>query len=423
MSATAISSSEDPERLYREREQRLNDAIALREPDRVPAVYHSMFWHATYAGITFKDAMYDHRKLGEAARHAVLDLQPDAVTPPHYVSLFGAAMDIMGFRPLKWPGHGVDENHSYQYLDHEYVKPEEYDDFINDPTWFIMTRFLPRVADVFAPFARFPQFPSMDHLRLVHSMAAFADPELQAAFAQLAQAGREIQRMLQSAAAFEEEIKALGFPLFQFFISAAPYDYFADYLRGSKGIMLDLFRHKDKLLEAMEHVIPMLVDSAVQALRDQPRKIAFLPMHWGLDGFMSLDQFKTFFWPQLRRVMIGMIGAGLIPLVLWEGNCASRLETIADIPRGKAIYWFERTDLKLAKKVLGGIVCLKGNVPVSLLNAGTPDQVRAYCRDLIETVGKGGGFILSGATGVPDEAKPANVLAMFRSVREFRNQP
>ena len=48
---------------------------------------------------------------------------------------------------------------------------------------------------------------------------------------------------------------------------------------------------------------------------------------------------------------------------LWEGDCTSRLETIADIPRGKAIYWFERTDLVRAKEVLGDVVCLRGNVP------------------------------------------------------------
>jgi uroporphyrinogen-III decarboxylase len=55
-------------------------------------------------------------------------------------------------------------------------------------------------------------------------------------------------------------------------------------------------------------------------------------------------------------------------------------------------------------------------VPASLLNIGTPDQVKDYCRKLIEVVGKGGGFILDGATGVPDEAKPENVKAMADAV-------
>jgi uroporphyrinogen-III decarboxylase len=50
---------------------------------------------------------------------------------------------------------------------------------------------------------------------------------------------------------------------------------------------------------------------------------------------------------------------------------------------------------------------------------GTPDDVDAYCRKLIEKVGKGGGFILDGAIGIPDEAKPENVMAMFESVKKY----
>ncbi|NNN19288.1 MAG: hypothetical protein HKL84_05475, partial [Acidimicrobiaceae bacterium] len=109
----------------------------------------------------------------------------------------------------------------------------------------------------------------------------------------------------------------------------------------------------------------------------------------------------------------------LVPLVLWEGDCTTRLETIADIPAGKAIYWFERTDLFHAKEVLGDVVCLRGNVPASMLNTGTPEEVRDYCRKLIEGVGKNGGFILDGGIGIPDEARLENVRAMFQSVHDF----
>ena len=97
---------------------------------------------------------------------------------------------------------------------------------------------------------------------------------------------------------------------------------------------------------------------------------------------------------------------------------ASRLETIGDIPRGKAVYAFERTDLLRAKAVLGNQVCLKGNVPVSLLATGTPDDVRDYCKRLIDGVGKEGGFMMDSST-VVDDAKPENVKAMFDVTREY----
>ena len=70
------------------------------------------------------------------------------------------------------------------------------------------------------------------------------------------------------------------------------------------------------------------------------------------------------------------------------------------------------------KRVMN-VVCLHGNVPASLLTTGTPEQVEAYCRMLIEKVGKKGGFILDGATGIPDESRPQNVRPMYESVRRY----
>jgi uroporphyrinogen-III decarboxylase len=43
----------------------------------------------------------------------------------------------------------------------------------------------------------------------------------------------------------------------------------------------------------------------------------------------------------------------------------------------------------------------------------------AYCKKLIDVVGKGGGFILDGAIGIPDEARPENVRAMVDTTREY----
>ncbi|GAI14617.1 unnamed protein product [marine sediment metagenome] len=60
-----------------------------------------------------------------------------------------------------------------------------------------------------------------------------------------------------------------------------------------------------------------------------------------------------------------------------------------------------------------------GGPPHSLLQNGTPQQVEEYCRDLIETVGKGGGFILTSSTGLTHEARPENVRAMVESARKY----
>ena len=76
-------------------------------------------------------------------------------------------------------------------------------------------------------------------------------------------------------------------------------------------------------------------------------------------------------------------------MVMVEAGYTSRLDIIKDVPEGKIIYWFEDTDMKKAKEVLAGKVCIQGNVPMSVLVAGSPEDVRACCKNLIDTVGKG----------------------------------
>ena len=144
----------------------------------------------------------------------------------------------------------------------------------------------------------------------------------------------------------------------------------------------------------------------------------FIAIHKCLDSFMSPDQFNTFYWPTLKKLIETFIAEGLIPMVLWEGDVGSRLELIGDIPAAKALYMFERTDMFKAKEVLGDVVCLQGNVPLSLLIGGSPDDVKDYCRKLIDVVGKGGGFIMSPSTAL-DDARPENVRAMFAITKEY----
>ena len=91
---------------------------------------------------------------------------------------------------------------------------------------------------------------------------------------------------------------------------------------------------------------------------------------------------------------------GFVPYLFAEGAYNSRLEAIADVPKGKTLWQFDRTDMRRAKEVLGGIACIQGNVPNTLLQLGTVEEVQDYCRDLIEAVAPGGGFILDvGAVG------------------------
>ena len=88
----------------------------------------------------------------------MLELQPDSVNPPFGSTALGPTLEILGYRAYHWPGHGLPDDRPYQHIDAEYMRAEEYDDFIEDPSWFIFTRYMPRVTEAYAPLAKLPQW-------------------------------------------------------------------------------------------------------------------------------------------------------------------------------------------------------------------------------------------------------------------------
>jgi uroporphyrinogen-III decarboxylase len=144
----------------------------------------------------------------------------------------------------------------------------------------------------------------------------------------------------------------------------------------------------------------------------------FIPLHRGADGFMSEDQFLTFYWPYLKRNILGYVEEGFVPILFAEGGYNSRLEIIKELPKGKVIWHFDQTDMVRAKEILGDNACIMGNVPTSLLVTGTKEDVKSHCKKLIETAGLGGGYIMApGATA--DEAKVENLNAMLEAAKEY----
>jgi len=410
--------TKSPEELFAEREKRVNDTVALKVPDRVPVMVLSGFFPAYYSGITCRETMYDLDKVMPTWTQFLQEFQPDMTDNPFTTRFLGAVLDALGCKQLKWAGQGLDENASYQFLEAENMKENEYDELIYDTTGFLIRTYWPRIFTGLKGLEKLPPLNDIfSYYMGLAKFAAFGMPEVQEAMNALANAAKKAQELIDGAMAWAKRCRELGFPSQAGSLSQAPFDIISDFLRGTKGAMLDMFRQPDKLIQATERLLPIMLKLGLSA-KDRGVPRVFIPLHKGLDGFMSQDQFKTFYWPTLKKLIEGLIDKGCTPLVFWEGDVASRLELIGDIPRGKAIYSFERTDMFRAKEVLGDVVCLKGNVPLSMLITGTPDDIKGYCKKLIDVVGKGGGFIMDSST-VIDDAKPENVKAMFEFTKEY----
>jgi uroporphyrinogen-III decarboxylase len=243
-------------------------------------------------------------------------------------------------------------------------------------------------------------------------------PGLEEIIESLSKARQEALKWNAEMGSLQAELEELGFPPFSRAVAFAPFDIITDRLRGMRGAMLDMYRQPDNLIKASERVLPLMLASGISTAKRTGSTRVFMPLHKGAEGFMSLKQFETFYWPTFKGLLLGLIDAGITPCPFFEGDYTSRLEYLLELPRGKVVGHFDRTDIVKAKEILGNHMCIQGNVPSSLLQTGTPQDVRDYCKNLIDVVGKGGGFIMAPRSSI-DEVKPENLKTMVDFTKEY----
>lgn len=412
--------NDSPEQRYREKGKRLGDTVSMRMPDRVPVMLEMSYFPAWYTGIPFEAAFYDYDRWLEANKKTILDFDPDLV---HVTSFFpGEALELLDPKPLRWPGHGVSVNDSHQYLELENMKADEYDNFMEDTSDFVLRTQLPRVCGAMEAFGRLPRLSSLgfSYRGAISLAEALADPEVAAAVVKLQEIGRIMIKWRDRMEAFGREIDKLGYPKFYPGTAQAPFDSISDFLRGMQGTMTDMFRQPEKLIEACDKILEDRIARGIPRSEgsDECPQLLFMGMHRGSDGFMSVKQFEKFYWPSLKQVILAVIDAGLTPLVFCEGDWTQRIHYLLELPAGKSVARLDLTDIWKAKKILKGHTAIMGNVPASLLQAGTPESVKEYCRKLIDVVGKDGGLIMSAGSSI-DKAKPENIRTMVEFTKEY----
>jgi len=406
---------------YQRRVQMLIDVITLKRPERIPVCPGMGFYPFKYAGITSQEALYDYGKLAFALRKYQTDFAPDSMAGG---TLYGSGkiLEILDYKLYRWPGHGVPADEPYQCVEDEYMHADEYTALTNDPSDFFLRKYLPRILGSLAPLSKLSPLTDILELPSVGAaMVPFGLPEVQQALRTLLEAGQAALEWIQACRALEREfISTMGLTGLMGGFTKAPFDAIGDTLRGTRAVMLDKFRQPKAVLAAAERFVPLAIDAGVQTARNSRSPVVFIPLHKGADSFMSTKDFQTFYWPTLKSVIIGLIKEGFIPYMFVEGAYAKRLDIITDpdIPTGRTIWVFDQTDLREVKKRFTGWACFGGNVPSSLLIAGTPDQVKGHVKQLIDDVGRDGGYILSTGATV-DNAKAENLHAMIDTGKEY----
>jgi uroporphyrinogen-III decarboxylase len=405
------------EKAYNVRLKRLADTLLMKKTDRVPVTLPVDNFPALYSGLTLHKVMYDYDALYQAWKKFLNDFELDMAVGPGMVYP-AKVFDIVDYKLYAWPGHGLPLTaNGHQFVEGEYMKAEDYDAFIADPSDYCLRTWLPRAIGATAAFAKLPSLTSMLG-KPQGFVFALEQPDVQAAFRTLASAGEEMARYQQVIMKFGKEAQAAGYPSIRGGVAMAPFDSLGDALRGTKGVIMDMYRRPDKVLKAVEVITDFAIKNTIEQMNAMGGVMVTFPLHKGDDTFMSAAQFDKFYWPSLKRFILALIDEGIMVSLFAEGKYNTRLETVKDLPPGWILWHFDQTDMALAKKVLGNTQCITGNVPSSLVCTGTPEAVKEYCLNLIRLCAKDGGYILTGGASCA-EAKAENLRAMMEAAKEY----
>ena len=405
------------EQLYDERNKRSRAAVELNKPDRVPFFF--LVDMQSFAGVPNAASYYDPLKMKRVMRQAAIDLEPD-MAEGGFPSC-GDAMTELDIRNVLWPGGPLPADASMQAVEGEYMKADEYDLFLNDPTGFVIRRYLPRIYGVLHPLSKLPPMDSM-FMGFDFLTPMFASQEFIEMAKHLESAGKKIEEFRKELMEISGDLEQLGFPPFASFaaggVGGAPFDTVTSSLRGMKGSMIDMYRQPDNLIKACNVILDRRIARAIPAnknARDYPQRIA-MPLWRGDPTFMSETQFLKFYWPGLKKSLQTHIDLGYVPVPFFEAPFGERLKYILELPKGKIIVSIDARDISVAKKLLAGHSCLLLRSPNSA-KVWTLNQLQAFLKDVIDTWGKQPGLIV--VIMVPDRAPLKDLQNMMKWFKEY----
>jgi len=394
--------AKDMEKLYAERLKRYVTAMRNEKPDRIPIRPFVAEFTAKYAGYTCQEVTHDFEKAFAAARKCAADFDWDAVVA-NMVYVWTGLTQAIGMKYYGVPGIDVPPNTGFQYLEppeeKAFMKPDEYDQLIEDPTGYLFNVWLPRISADVSPIDE----PTSYRNNLSFLKGGMA--------------------MLTYFNAFEKQNESLrsesGTVSAISGILKAPFDILADKLRGYIGLVIDLFERPAKVLAACEALMPHLTQAALSGADPDKNVPITIWMHRGCVPFVSQAHFEKFYWPTLKPIIEEICAHGHQVLFYAEGDWNAHLESFAELPDQAIVYHVDKGDIFEVHKAIGHKFCISGGIPNFLLAYGTADEVRDYCKKVIDGVARDGGYIMDASAIVQNDAKVENIKAMTDFTREY----
>jgi hypothetical protein len=365
-------------------DERVWAAIHLEEPDRVPVIPTLLPEPAAgLVGLTQAQVAADSRVAVQAV-FRVFDAY-GGWDNPYPAAYAPVQLQASGSHPMKMRIPGVDlaEDDEFQVIEEEVLQPADYE-HIAEIGWkrFYYQDFLWRVTRL-APDELEPTLADM-----ASGFERFA-----------AECGKRSLR--------------------PFFLGAALHPFFTlSLMRSMISFTKDLYFDPEPVERALRRMTDDLIPRQIAQVKASGIDICLLTEERASAFFFPPAFSERFWWPYTRDIVDAFWSEGIVTLFHLDQCWDQNLPRFKDLPRGSAILELDSaTDIFAAKKILGGHLCLKGDMPAARLAIEKPEDVAAYSRKLIDEVGHGGDFMLGSGCSVPPNARPENFRAMIETGR------
>jgi uroporphyrinogen-III decarboxylase len=394
------------EEKYQQRLKRYVTAMRNEKPDMVPIRPFVAEFTAKYAGFTCQEVAHDYTKAFEAAVRTAKDFDWDAVVPSMVYVWTGLAQAV-GLRYYGIPGIGIPHTNGFCFIEppeeEAFMREDEYDALIDDPTAFLYNTWLPRVSTEVAKIGA----PATYRNNLSCVKGAMAMLSYFYAF------GPQIAR-LRTECSMPSAIAG---------IFKSPFDILADKLRGYLGLTMDMETQPDKVLRACEALMPHLCHAGLTTA--DPGKI--LPigfwLHRGCVPLIKPAQFASHNWPTLKPIIEEFWKQGHQTLFYAEGKWKHHLEAFRELPDASIVYHCDQDDVFHVHRTLHDKFAISGGIPNAMLSFGKPDEVRAFCRRVLDEVARDGGYIMDAGAIMQNDTSVENIQVLTQTTREFGAYP
>ena len=392
----------DMEALYGERLNRYVTAMRNEKPDKIPIRPFVAEFTAKYAGYTCQEVTHDYDKAFEAACKCAADFDWDAVVG-NMVYVWTGLTQAIGLTYYGVPGIDIPPDTGFQYREppeeKAFMNPDEYGELADDPTRFLYEVWLPRVST--AVSARGEPTSYENNLSFLKGGMAMLNY-----FNAFGPQGERLRTETGTVSAIAGILKA-------------PLDIIADKLRGYIGLTMDLLERPDEVRAACEALMPQLLHVALSGADPDKNVPITIWMHRGCVPFVSPKHFEEIYWPTLKPIIEAIWAQGHQVLFYAEGDWNTHLQSFAELPDRSIVYHVDRGDIFEVHKAIGHKFCISGGIPNYLLAVGKPDEVRDYCKKVIDGVAGDGGYIMDASAIVQNDATVENVKAMTEFTREY----